>query len=336
MEIGFSFQDLAPGGAQLLLVQLAVELARLGHKIKYTINTHFDDPQHVDPHLLKSLMITGNPVKNPWSLRACQVIQMDGYHSLRHKIPYFLSLKNCVETFHSKYSVRRSGPIYAPHRVAVSKYIQAFLPEPSIIIPNGIKLPPTGTSKLKEYDVAILGRIHRVKRQDFFLSVCQELFNKRRKLSCLLIGGFSGDRNYQNNILSHVASLKAQQVQLEITGFVPHDQVYSWLAKTRILIIPSLDEGFGRMAIEAMACGLPIISNPVGGLLEIIDHGKDGYFTELNQISSFVQLADSLLDNPSLCQKIGHQGELKVRSHFTLDQITAAYVNLYNHVTRGF
>jgi glycosyltransferase involved in cell wall biosynthesis len=332
MKLGFSFMDLAPGGAQQLLVQLALELTHLGHKINFAINTHLDDPHHVDPDLLRLLLQTGTPVSNPWDLRACQVVHLDGYHNLRHKIPFLVSWGKCVETYHSKYSVRRSGPLYAPHRVAVSKYIQAYLPAPTNIIPNGIKIPVPHETASKEYDIAILGRIHPVKRQDFFLKICQQLFLQRKKLTCLLIGGYSGDRHYQEEIENQIANLQSQQVQINITGFIPHEQVFSWLVKTRILIIPSNDEGFGRMAIEAMACGLPIISNPVGGLREIIDHGIDGYFAEQNQLDSFVQLADYLLNNPSLCQHMGAQGKNKVKSRYTLEKITSAYVDLYQRV----
>jgi glycosyltransferase involved in cell wall biosynthesis len=333
MEIGFSFIDLAPGGAQQLLVQLAVELTHHGHQIKYRILADPQDPLHVDPHLLRLLQQAGRPVSNISGFRGCQVVQMDGYHSLRHKIPYLLSIKKWAETFHSRYSVSRSGPVYAPYRVAVSKYIQSLLPHPTAVIPNGIRLPALFKDELKEYDVAILGRIHPVKRQDFFFNICQELIKKRHQLSCLLIGGFSCDRHYQDVILNQIASLASQQMKIEITGFIPHDKVFTYLSKTKILIIPSQDEGFGRMAIEALACGVPIVSNPVGGLLEIIDHGIDGYFTDLDQLESFVQFSDFLLGNPSLCQEMGKKGRQKVESKFTIESITASYLELYKRIS---
>ncbi len=96
MEIGFSFLNLAPGGAQQLLVQLALELSDRGHRIQYFVHTRLDDPHHVDQHLLGSLKKIGYPVNTPWALQACQVIQLDGYHSLRHKIPFLLTLKNVL------------------------------------------------------------------------------------------------------------------------------------------------------------------------------------------------------------------------------------------------
>ncbi len=332
MKIGYSFVDLAPGGAQQLLVQLASEVASQGHSIIYTIRANPGDPHHVDPYLHKSLMDIGELANSPLALCACQVIHLDGYHSLRHKIPFLLSMHKCIETYHSKYSVERSRPLYAPHRVAVSRYVQSYLPAPTGMIPNGIKMPLFSNIVEKEYDVAMLGRIHPVKNQDLYLNICGELFSKRQHLSCLIIGGFSGDRAYQEKILSLISALKSPKLNVEITGFIPHEQVFTWLAKSKILIIPSMDEGFGRMAIEAMACGLPVVSNPVGGLLEIIDHGVDGFFTETNQIQSFVHFANYLLDDPSLCQEMGTQGMKKVSTRYTLEKMASSYVELYRHI----
>ncbi len=165
------------------------------------------------------------------------------------------------------------------------------------------------------------------------MDICQELLIRRHELSCLLIGGFSGDREYQEKILDKIEILRSQKVQIDITGFIPHDEVFPWLSRTRILIIPSMDEGFGRMAIEAMACGIPVIANPVGGLLEIIDHEINGYLSEFNRLDSFVQIADDLLGNPILCQKLGNHGVMKVKSQFSIEKITSAYEDLYKRIT---
>ncbi len=329
MKIGFSFIDLAPGGAQHLLVELALELSGRGHQITFFIKSQLGDSYHVDPGLLLSLRRAGVIIRNPGGLRSCQVIQLDGYHSLRHKIPYFRSFNKCVETYHSRYSVKRSGPVYAPHRIAVSNYVQSFLPAPTFIIPNGIIQPQPSIGENKEFDVAILGRIHPVKRQDFFLQVCQELSTKRSDLSCLIIGGFSDNREFQEKISGQISLLQAQNINVHITGFVPRETVYNWLSKTRILLIPSQDEGFGRMAIEAMACGVPVIANPVGGLIELIDHEKTGFLASKDEIRSFVNLAEQLLNTPSLCQEIAARAKIKVSTTFTLEKIATEYINYY-------
>jgi glycosyltransferase involved in cell wall biosynthesis len=335
MNIGFSFIDLAPGGAQHLLVELALELSDRGHQITIFIKSQPGDFYHVDPGMLTSLQRAGVIIGNPEGLRSCQVIQLDGYHSLRQKIPYLRTYNKCVETYHSRYSVKRSGPVYAPHRIAVSSYVQSFLPAPTFIIPNGIIQPVTLIDEKKEFDVAILGRIHPVKRQDFFLQVCQELSTKRSEMSCLIIGGYSENREYREKITGQVSLLQAQNIHVHITGFVPRETVYSWLSKTRILLITSQDEGFGRMAIEAMACGVPVIANPVGGLIELIDHGKTGYLANRDEIRSFVDLADHLLNTPSLCQEIGARAKDKVSNSFTLDKIATKYLNYYQSVIPG-
>jgi glycosyltransferase involved in cell wall biosynthesis len=332
MRIGFSLVDLAMGGAQTFFVQLAQGLSSRGHTLTYWLAADLQDRQHVQPALKTSLDAVAEPVRYPWNLWGTDVIHMDGYHSIRRKFFYLPRWRRCVETYHSSYSVERSGPIYPPHCVAVSQAVQSMLTVPSRLIYQGVPLHLADLSSEKRFDVAILGRIHPVKNHRLFLEICASLYRKRGQCSALLIGGHPRSGPYQREIESKIQQLRRQGIALCLTGDVPPTEVWSWLGKARVLLVTSHQEGFGRTAIEAMACEVPVVANPVGGLMEIVQTGETGYLTRKDDVTSFVHHTTQLLENPSLYRSMGSRGRSRVEEHFSLKCMVSAYEDLYREV----
>ena len=63
---------------------------------------------------------------------------------------------------------------------------------------------------------------------------------------------------------------------LQLTGFVPDDELTDHYLLSDLFVMPSREEGFGIVYIEAMACGLPVIAGNVDGSVDALDHGKLG------------------------------------------------------------
>jgi glycosyltransferase involved in cell wall biosynthesis len=334
LRIGFSFVDLALGGAQAFLVQLAQGLSGRGHNLSYFLYARRDDPSHTNPALLSHLQTIASPVRRPRDLLSCDVIQLDGYHSLLRKMPYLLHLDRCVETFHSAYSLRRSGPLYVSHRVAVSRAVQTELKLPSHLIYQGIDLPPAPPDNQRQYDVAILGRVHPVKGHLIFLQACELLYRQRGHLQALILGGFPKAGRYQQQIEAEIARLRAAGLGIHFAGDVSPSEVPAWLAQVKILLVPSQSEGFGRMAMEAMACRTPVVANPVGGLLEIVQEGQTGFFANRDEPASFAEIAGHLLDDLNLLNRLGESGRLYIAEHFSLAAMLDAYEELYSNIAQ--
>ena len=178
------------------------------------------------------------------------------------------------------------------------------------------------------------GRIHPVKQHSLFLQACQELYQRRGQLAVLLIGGHPQLGPYQAQIDAEVTRLRQIGLQIHVTGDVSATAVYDWLAQTKILLVTSASEGFGRMAVEALACGVPVIANPVGGLREIIQPGENGFMAQENDAASHAELADKLLTDEPLRQQLGRQGRQMVESRFSLAAMVTAYETLYRRVAQ--
>jgi glycosyltransferase involved in cell wall biosynthesis len=332
VHIGFSLVDLAMGGAQAFFVQLAKGLAAHGHSVSYWLAADLGDPHRVQPALKGTLDGVARRVRHPWDLWRAGVIHLDGYHSLRRKLAYLPRWNCCVETYHSAYSVRRAGPLYPRHRVAVSGVVQALLPAPTRLIHQGVSFPAVCPASEKRFDVAILGRMHPVKNHRLFLAVCEELYLRRGRCSALLIGGAVRPDSYQQEIDAEIRRLQKQGVALYLAGDVPPGAIGQWLSQVRVLLVTSRSEGFGRMAVDAMAYGVPVVANPVGGLFEVIQPGVTGFLAEKDQVGSFVAQTSRLLDDDALRRAMGQRGRALVAERFSLERMVADYEALYREI----
>jgi glycosyltransferase involved in cell wall biosynthesis len=332
MRIGFSLVDLALGGAQVCAVQLACGLSDLGHEIEYFIYSQPIMRHPGSAALLSQLGDCAQRVKHPGELLNCDVIQLDGFHSLRRKLPYIWRFGICLETLHSDYSIRRSGPFYAPYRVTVSHYLQGRLKLPSQVIYQGIALPDKPDEHAKNFDLVIVGRIHPVKNHKLFLQVCKDLARMRGNLSVLILGAYTPDHRYRNEIERRIETLKSLNVRIHVTGEMNPNKVYDWISQSKVCLVTSTNEGFGRMAVEAMACSLPVVANPVGGLVEIVEDGTSGFLAERNNADSFAQLANRLLDDAPLRIELGKRGRLAAEKRFTIKTMVESYEALYQQI----
>lgn len=113
------------------------------------------------------------------------------------------------------------------------------------------------------------------------------------------------------------------------------DTVSSLFSLADLLLLPSAKESFGLVAIEAMACGVPVVSSNAGGLPEVIKHGETGYLAEIGDIQSMADFALKLLCKPALYQLFSMRGIQRVKKFFSLPQIVDEYESLYREVLCG-
>ncbi len=75
----------------------------------------------------------------------------------------------------------------------------------------------------------------------------------------------------------------------------PHELLSSYYRAANVCVVPSKSESFGLVALEAQACGTPVVASAVGGLLTLVDHARTGYLVEDSNYTSHLSI---LLENP--------------------------------------
>jgi glycosyltransferase involved in cell wall biosynthesis len=110
------------------------------------------------------------------------------------------------------------------------------------------------------------------------------------------------------------------------------DRIHEIYGAIDLLVLPSDEESFGRVAIEAMAARKPVVATTVGGIPEIVVDGETGYLVPPRSPDALAQAIIHLLNNPDLAQAMGQAGRRRVEQHFSLaryvDGVEAVYKEL--------
>ena len=109
------------------------------------------------------------------------------------------------------------------------------------------------------------------------------------------------------------------------------DPVESLLGVSDLLLLPSETESFGLAALEAMACGVPVMSSDAGGLPELIEDGRGGILVSENGQAQGIERAVALLSDPTKLDQF-RQASIRRASNYSLERILPLYEALYRQV----
>jgi len=112
--------------------------------------------------------------------------------------------------------------------------------------------------------------------------------------------------------LRQLASASAYCNKIKFMGFLPNEQVADVTKEFSVSCLPSLSESFGVSAVEAMACGVPVIASNVDGFKETVDNGVTGFLVPIKDPQTIADKLYDLITNPDLCHKFGVAGRQRV------------------------
>jgi len=136
----------------------------------------------------------------------------------------------------------------------------------------------------------------------------------------------------QRGELQRLAGLHNIGGSVEVLSSIPSTEMPNFYHKLDAVILPSLTqpnwkEQFGRLLIEAMACGIPVIGSNSGAIPEVI--GDAGIIVQEGDIDALRAALTSLVEHPRLRQQLAEAGRKRVLEHFTQAQIAAQTVDVY-------
>jgi D-inositol-3-phosphate glycosyltransferase len=144
-----------------------------------------------------------------------------------------------------------------------------------------------------------VGRIQPLKGADLAVRSLAALRHPTAEL--IIVGGASGADGPREEVM-----LRALVGELGLTDRVrfvepqPHHLLSSWYRAADVVLVPSRSESFGLVALEAAACGTPVVAAAVGGLLTLVDHGHTGFLVPGRDPEVFAAYARELLSNERL------------------------------------
>jgi N-acetyl-alpha-D-glucosaminyl L-malate synthase BshA len=105
--------------------------------------------------------------------------------------------------------------------------------------------------------------------------------------------------------------------------------IVSVLSVADLFLLPSAQESFGLAALEAMACEVPVVASRVGGLPEVIDHGRTGFLHEPNDLAGMAASGLRLLEDPALKDRITEAARHEVASRYCTSVVVPRYEQIY-------
>lgn len=122
---------------------------------------------------------------------------------------------------------------------------------------------------------------------------------------------------------------------IKLVGFIPNNQINKYFNEADIFVIPSIvdeneeTEGFGVVSLEANACETPVIGTKVGGIVDVIEEGRNGFLVEQKNARQLADKIIQLSDNKNLREEIGKKGRQKVMEEFNWDRVSDKIISIY-------
>lgn len=359
------------GGSGVVATELGLELAQRGHEVHFiTYAQPFRLPFFVENVYYHEVEVPSYPLFDypPYSLALAAAMhgtavrrKLDLLH-VHYAVPHATSAWiaremlrpaqiRVVTTLHgtditlvgqdpSFHSITRFSILHSDGITAVSEYlrretVERFdIPADSIeVIPNFVdleryrrdlqgchrsQLAPGG-----EKIVIHISNFRPVKRVD---DVVRVFARARRRVPArlVLVGdgparGLAQKVAEEEGVASHVVFLGKQSSVAEL------------LACADVLLLPSESEAFGLVALEAMACGVPVVATAVGGVPELVPHGVAGFLAPLGDVDAMADGVVELLADRDRWQAASDAAR-DVAARFSADQVVPRYEALYRRV----
>jgi len=165
-------------------------------------------------------------------------------------------------------------------------------------------------------------------------AVHRSALHKTGKLK-LIIGGGSrpghSDGLERERIEEIVAELNLEGM-VQFPGRLSPEELPTYYAAADVCVVPSHYEPFGLVAIEAMACGTPVIASDVGGLQFTVVSEETGLLARPKDYVAFAEAIDRILTNSEWRDQLGQAAKERVQTRFSWDGVASQLSRLYNHL----
>jgi len=155
-----------------------------------------------------------------------------------------------------------------------------------------------------------------------------EIFDRVQKEvpSRLLLMGDGPDRSRAEWLVNQ----KGLREKVNFLG--KYDRIYEKLAIADLMLMPSELESFGLAALEAMACEVPTIATSVGGVPEVIEHGKTGFLATVGDVETMARHAIEILSDEKRLRDMGKLARWEAQSRFCSSRIIPEYEKFYERM----
>jgi L-malate glycosyltransferase len=370
LKIGISCYPVY-GGSGVVATELGIELASRGHEVHFiTYGQPFRLPHFVERIFYHEVEVPTYPLFEhpPYNLalsvamhNAVESHDLDLIHA-HYAVPHATSAwlaREMLErpdfrvatTLHgtditligqdpsyraiTRFSILRSDGVSGVSDYLCRETVEHFGIEPSRIrsIPNFVDLEryrrdafPCHRSKLAapgEKIVTHISNFRPVKRVHEVVGIFARM--ARRVPARLLLVGDGPERARAQ----HVAESEGVADRVSFLG--KQSSVVELLSCSDLFLLPSEQEAFGLVALEAMACGVPVVATRTGGIPEVVEHGRTGYLADVGAVEEMADAGLALLTDPARWGATSAEARTAAQ-RFSSERIVPMYEDWYQEI----
>ena len=187
-------------------------------------------------------------------------------------------------------------------------------------------LRDNGVTVVSEYDgykIIFVGRLIKCKGISFLIESFKQVIDNDIRARLFLVG----DGKEEDRLREYTSKLNIKQ-HVVFLGYRSNPQ--SFIRNADLLVFPSSEEGFGRVLLEAMDVGTPVIGTRIGGIPEIIEHGTNGLLVDYGDIEALKKSIIEILEGKLLRKKLIQGGYEIINSKFRVETYQEKLENVYD------
>ncbi len=211
-----------------------------------------------------------------------------------------------------------------PNGVDTTRFVP-IVPAKKNLLRKKLNLPQKAT-------IAIYtGRLVSYKGLPLLLKVWKQVSSRHRNVLLLLVGTGGLDIHNCEAQMHEFVNTSGLGKRVRFTSTV--ENVSEYLQASDIFVFPTENEAFGNSLVEAMACGLPVVTTPVGAIKTIVLDKENGLLVRVGNFNDLYEALDLLMMNKVLAECLGRAARQSVQVEYAVHFMTKRYISLFQAVT---
>ncbi|HHU62972.1 MAG TPA: N-acetyl-alpha-D-glucosaminyl L-malate synthase BshA [Clostridiales bacterium] len=302
------------------LLALAAKIAQVAQREKLDIiHAHYAIPHSASAYLARE-MLDRYDLKTVTTLHGTDITVVGKNPQLKNITEFMINQSDCVTSV-SSFLTRHTKQFFNVNKPIKTIYNFINIDRFKRLNAQNTRESLFGTGKKI---IIHISNFRPVKRIDDVIKTFDLI---QREVDChLLMVGDGPERNnayklaQDLNIISKVHFLGKQT------------DIVKLLSMSDLFLLTSDTESFGLVALEAMACGVPVIASNAGGIPEVVKHGHTGYLCDIGDVHTMARHGIDILKDDEKLSEMREKSVEHARNNFTADKIIPRYENVYKQL----
>lgn len=200
--------------------------------------------------------------------------------------------------------------ITIPSKFSLNSFLELGVPANKLhLLPYGVNLSrfeKIAEPDIDRFDILFVGAMSLQKGVQYLVQAYQKLNHASKSLT--FVGAQSSE------IITLLKSRGIWSDEIRVLGHMPQHELKNLMSRSHVLALPSIQDGFGMVMAQAMACGCPVIASKNTGAQDLFDDGQEGYIVQIRDVDVLTDRLQKLAESPEQRAAMGQRAFERVQS----------------------